>query len=37
MPVYRIEPTVKKEWIMEHMFQTEELSFWIHEKYRWAI
>ena len=36
MPVYRIEPTVKKEWMMEHMFQTEELSFWIHEKYRWG-
>ena len=36
MPIYRVEPTVKKEWIMELMFQTEELQFWIVEKYRWG-
>ena len=36
MPIYRVEPTKKKEWVMELMFQTEELQFWIVEKYRWG-
>ena len=36
MPLYRIEPTEKKEWIVNLMFQTEELQFWITQTFRWG-
>ena len=36
MNVYRIEPTQKKRWQEELMCQTEHLSFWIIETYRWG-